>query len=212
MERLGIPGEDLPGVLDALRFIERYKTLPDFAVGRCVIVIGAGNTAIDAANAALRSAAQESTFSTGAASTRCPRSPLNTITPRWRVCGSTGWRSLSRSWRNTAVPLPCAFLRTHLTEADAKGRRRAEPIPNSEYEVACDMVVPALGQSRLTAMLPVLHQGGSIQVDRATGLTSNPKYYAGGDCINGGREVVECGWRTGKRAAIGILKQFGGVA
>jgi len=210
MERLGIPGEDLPGVLDALRFIERYKTLPDFAVGRCVIVIGAGNTAIDAANAALRLGAQDvhifyrrSEHEMPAFSFEYDHSKVEGVRFHWLAQPVA---ILEEHGRASAV----RFLRTHLTEADAKGRRRAEPIPNSEYEVACDMVVPALGQSRLTAMLPVLHQGGSIQVDRATGLTSNPKYYAGGDCINGGREVVDA-VADGKRAAIGILKQFGGV-
>src|SRR5208337_3631609 len=59
MQRMGIPGEDLPGVIDALHFIERYKTEKDFTVGRCVAVIGGGNTAIDAANAARRLGAQE---------------------------------------------------------------------------------------------------------------------------------------------------------
>ena len=59
MERLGIPGEQSPGVIDALRFIERYKTLPDFPVGKRVVVIGGGNTAIDAANAARRLGADE---------------------------------------------------------------------------------------------------------------------------------------------------------
>src|SRR5262249_3062932 len=59
MERLSIPGEDLHGVIDALRFIERYKTLPDFQPGRSVVVIGGGNTAIDAANAAVRLGAAE---------------------------------------------------------------------------------------------------------------------------------------------------------
>ena len=58
MERLGLPGDHLPGVIDALRFIERYKTLPDFQTGRTVIVIGGGNTAIDAANAAVRLGAE----------------------------------------------------------------------------------------------------------------------------------------------------------
>ena len=59
MERMKIPGEQALGVIDALRFIERYKTLPDFAVGRTVVVIGGGNTAIDAANAARRLGARD---------------------------------------------------------------------------------------------------------------------------------------------------------
>ena len=59
MQRLNIPGEEAHGVVDALHFIERYKTEPDFPVGRRVAVIGGGNTAIDAANAALRLGAEE---------------------------------------------------------------------------------------------------------------------------------------------------------
>src|SRR4030042_3679413 len=59
MQRLGIPGEQAAGVLDALSFIERYKTHPGFSVGRRVVVIGGGNTAIDAANAARRLGAEE---------------------------------------------------------------------------------------------------------------------------------------------------------
>src|ERR1035441_10629025 len=59
MQRLGIPGESLHGVIDALRFIERYKTSPDFRVSGRVLVIGGGNTAIDAANAARRLGADE---------------------------------------------------------------------------------------------------------------------------------------------------------
>src|ERR1019366_7756494 len=59
MHRLCIPGEQLRGVIDALSFIERYKTNADFRSGRCVVVIGGGNTAIDAANAALRLGAEE---------------------------------------------------------------------------------------------------------------------------------------------------------
>ena len=59
MQRLGIPGEQAAGVLDALSFIARYKTHPGFSVGRRVVVIGGGNTAIDAANAARRLGAEE---------------------------------------------------------------------------------------------------------------------------------------------------------
>jgi glutamate synthase (NADPH/NADH) small chain len=84
------------------------------------------------------------------------------------------------------------------------GRGAPEPVPGTEYQVACDMVIPALGQSRLTAMLPVEASNGMIVVDRPTGRTSNPKYYAGGDCVNGGREVVDA-VADGKRAAQGIL-------
>src|SRR5258706_13279012 len=63
-KRLGIPGEDLPGVIDALTFIEHLKTHPyrDTAVGRTVVVIGAGNTAIDAVTQAKRLGAAAATI------------------------------------------------------------------------------------------------------------------------------------------------------
>ena len=99
------------------------------------------------------------------------------------------------------------FIRMRLGDPDAGERRNVEPIPDARFEVACDMVVPALGQSRLTGLLSesrgIELKGGSIAVDRSTGSTSNPKYYAGGDCANGGREVVDA-VADGKRAAIAM--------
>jgi glutamate synthase (NADPH/NADH) small chain len=51
---------------------------------------------------------------------------------------------------------------------------------------------------------------GRVVIDRATGQTANPKYFAGGDCVNGGREVVDA-VADGKRAGIGIAKFVGSV-
>jgi dihydropyrimidine dehydrogenase (NAD+) subunit PreT len=208
MERLGIPGDQLPGVLDALRFIERYKTLPDFYVGRSVIVIGAGNTAIDAANAAVRLGAEVRLFY------RRSQKEMPAFPFEYDHARSEGvrfhWMALpveviARNGRVAAVK----FVRTRVSQPDAAGPRNAEPIPGTEFEVACDMVVPALGQSRLTGLLGqargITLQGGSIMVDRPTGRTTNPKYYAGGDCVNGGREVVDA-VADGKRAALAIVR------
>jgi dihydropyrimidine dehydrogenase (NAD+) subunit PreT len=82
-----------------------------------------------------------------------------------------------------------------------------------EVEFACDQVIRAIGQTSLVESIAAgrgidLVQG-RVQVDRATGQTSNPKYYAGGDCVNGGREVVDA-VADGKRAALGILEAFHG--
>ena len=69
------------------------------------------------------------------------------------------------------------------------------------------MVIPALGQSRLVQLLEKLRgvelQNGCIVTDTPTGQTKNPKYFAGGDCVNGGREVVDA-VADGKRAGQGI--------
>ena len=204
MERLGIPGDQLPGVIDALRFIERYKTQPDFQTGRSVVVIGGGNTAIDAANAAVRLGAEDVHLFYRRSEKEMPAFPFEY--DHSKVEGVRfHWMAqpvaiVEENGRAAAV----RFLRTRLGDPDSKGRRTPEPIPDSEYEVACDMVIPALGQSRLTAMLHLEMNGGAIAVDRPTGRTSNPKYYAGGDCVNGGREVVDA-VADGKRAALGMV-------
>jgi glutamate synthase (NADPH/NADH) small chain len=210
MERLGIPGEDLPGVVDALRFIARYKTEAGFEVGRRVIVIGGGNTAIDAANAALRLGAEDvllvyrrSDREMPAFSFEYDHSKLEGVRFHWLAQPVA---IIERDGRAAGV----RFHRTRLEETDRQWRRRSVAIPNSDFEVDCDMVVPALGQSRLTGALPLECDAGLIRVDRATGRTSNPKYFAGGDCVNGGREVVDA-VADGKRAAIGMLQQFGGA-
>ena len=204
MERLGIPGDQLPGVIDALSFIERYKTQLNFTPGNTVIVIGGGNTAIDAANAAVRLGAHDVHVFYRRTPSEMPAFPFEY--DRAKIEGVRfHWLAqpvaiVEEEGRVGAV----RFLRTRLSEPDGRGRRTAEPIADSEYEVACDMVIPALGQSRLTAALQLEMNGTSIAVERPTGRTSNAKYYAGGDCVNGGREVVDA-VADGKRAALGMV-------
>ena len=209
MERLGIPGEHVHGVIDALRFIARYKTLPDFKVGRSVIVIGGGNTAIDAANAAKRLGAidvhlfyRRTEKEMPAFSFEYDHSKVEGVQFHWLA---QPIEIVERDGRAAAV----RFVETRLGEPDSTGRRRSEPIPGTEFAIDCDTVIPALGQTRFSELLgavPGLEtQGGLIIVDRPTGRTGNPKYYAGGDCVNGGREVVDA-VADGKRAAVAISK------
>jgi glutamate synthase (NADPH/NADH) small chain len=211
MERMGIPGEQAMGVIDALRFIERYKTLPDFSVGRTVVVIGGGNTAIDAANAARRMGAQEvhlfyrrTEKEMPAFSFEYDHSKVEGVQFHW-LAQPIG--ILEHEGHAAAVK----FMRTALGQPDASGRRKAEPVPGSEFDFPCDLVIPALGQSRLTTLLHSTRgidlKGGSIVVDRATGRTANPRYFAGGDCVNGGREVVDA-VADGKRAAVAIAAEL----
>jgi glutamate synthase (NADPH/NADH) small chain len=207
MERLGIPGEGAAGVIDALRFIERYKTSHDLAVGRRVIVIGGGNTAIDAANAAKRLGADEVHVFY-----RRTQKEMPAFVSEYEHSKVEG---VSFHWLAQPVEIvvhydravAVRFVETRLGEPGRDGRRKVDPSPGSAYEIPCDMVIPALGQKRLMAD-SLLARGieiheGSIQVDRPTGRTANARYYAGGDCVNGGREVVDA-VADGKRAAVAM--------
>jgi len=103
-------------------------------------------------------------------------------------------------------------VRTRLGAPDARGRRTPEPIPDSNFTIEVDMVVRAVGQKPVTDFLrPVkgieLRKNGTVVTD-AHHTTGNPKYFAGGDCVNGGKEVVDA-VAEGMAAARGIEEWLG---
>jgi glutamate synthase (NADPH/NADH) small chain len=86
-------------------------------------------------------------------------------------------------------------VRTRLGEPDARGKRAPETIPNSAFTIDVEMVVRAVGQKQATDFLKAVkgievRKGGTVVTDE-NHRTGNPKYFAGGDCVNGGREVVD---------------------
>jgi glutamate synthase (NADPH/NADH) small chain len=176
-----------------------------------VVVIGGGNTAIDAANAAKRLGAEKVHLFYRRSEKEMPAFPFEF--DHSKVEGVRfHWMAqpveiVEREGRAASVK----FVETRLGDPDASGRRKAEPVSNVCFEVACDMVIPALGQSHFMGLLHesrgIELNGGSVAIDRPTGRTSNPRYYAGGDCVNGGREVVDA-VADGKRAALAMARQL----
>lgn len=177
MHRLDVPGENLPGVIDALKFIAAYKTASP-GVGRRVAVIGAGNTAIDAAIAARKLGAEQVHLIY-----RRSESDMSAFSSEYEHARLEGIRF---HWKTRLLRIT--------------GRTSVEGIECDTLSLPCDMVIPAIGQSPLSKLLAVCGE-----VNRETGQTRHPKYFAGGDFINGGREVVDA-VADGKRAALGIKK------
>ena len=208
MKRLEIAGANsvdgisaADGIIDALNFIAAYKTGTPLRVGRRVVVIGAGNTAIDAACAAKRLGAETVTIVYRRHRQNIPAFAFE-VDHALREGVEFRWASLPTAIAasNKALSLTCVTL-----AQDANGR--LTPQPGSEFAMECDLVIQAIGQSPLLELLSqvrgVTMKRGRVIVDRATGQTANPKYFAGGDCVNGGREVVDA-VADGKRAALGI--------
>ena len=187
--RMGAPGEDLPGVIDALSFIARYKTATP-QTGRRVVVIGAGNTAIDAATAARRLGAEEVHIVYRRGEAEMPAFDYEYELAKRDRIQFHWWSQVAKIHGIEAVEgIEC-------TGTDG-----------AVFNLSCDTVIPAIGQGRLMEMLgncrAVELEDGHVKVNRRSGQTSNPKYFAGGDCVNGGREVVDA-VADGKRAATGI--------
>ncbi len=207
MHRLAIPGGEHPAVVDALKFIEDYKLGVTTGISGHVLVIGAGNTAIDAANAAIRLGADEVRILY-----RRTREHISAFDFEYEHAKQEG---VHFSWLTQPVAIHTAGEKIESVECiimsmDPDGS--ISPIAGSNFRVGCDLIIPAIGQSPLVGMLSkcrgVKMERGRVLIDRATGQTANPKYFAGGDCVNGGREVVDA-VADGKRSGIAIAKMLG---
>ena len=178
-KKLGIPGEDLPGVIDALTFIEHLKTHPyrETGIGKRVVVIGAGNTAIDAVTQAKRLGAAEATivYRRGEADMPCYHYEYELA--KRDGCG----------FRFNAAPQRIVGNGTVVSGIEVRIATGSETIP-------CDMVIVAIGQGAPALTWPKDH----------------PRVFVGGDCANGGAEIVNAA-AEGVTAAKRIHEILGGI-
>ena len=211
-EELKIAGEELEGSLDSLSFIEqtKAKSFAEIVVGRRIAVIGGGNTAIDVVTAARRLGAEQVYMVY-----RRSAEEMSAFDYEYELAKKDGvtfvWQAVPDRIIGTGRVEGLQCLRTELGAADASGRRVPRTQAGSEFVLDVDMVVRALGQTKLTAFLQAIPQirldRGRIVVDGTTMQTDNPKYFAGGDCVNGAGEVVDA-VAHGKTAARGIHNAF----
>jgi glutamate synthase (NADPH/NADH) small chain len=202
MQQLNIPGEESDGVVNALELIAGYKTGRIRELSGTVVVIGAGNTAIDAANAARRLGAE-----TVYMLYRRGESDMAAFDFEYEHAKVEGvqflWRRQPMAIRTDAHGL---LLETIQVREEGK---TLQPVAESQFTIACNLIVPAIGQSPMTQLMRDFCQievhNGMIVTQPATGQTRNPRYFAGGDCANGGREVVDA-VADGKRSALAMLK------
>ena len=170
---LGIPGEE--SILDGLAYIEQSKVGPALRVGRSVVVIGAGNTAIDCATIAKRLGAERVTM----VYRRTDRE-MTAYPHEYDFVKREGveLRFLTQPVRVVAGGLECVRMR--LGALDASGRPAASPVPGSEFTIECDQIVKAIGQVK--PALALATENGFIQVSDEF-QTSLDGVYSGGDAI-----------------------------
>ena len=210
--RLDIPGEELDGVIQGVEFLRRVNLGLITRAGRNVGVVGGGNTALDSARLALRLGAEKVTVlyrrtrsEMAAAEQEIQDAEAEGVhfaflTSPVEVLGSHG----------KATGLVC--MRMQLGEPDALGRRRPTPVPQSEYDLVFDLIIPAVSQAPdLSALdsagpfrLARTHEG-TISVNSETLQTSVPCIFAGGDAVLGPATVIEA-MGAGRRAAESIQK------
>jgi homotetrameric NADPH-dependent glutamate synthase len=220
---MGIPGESFNGVFSANEFLTRVNLMRGYrrpiydtpvGMGKRVAVVGAGNTAMDAARVALRMGAEHvsvvyrrSRRESPARAEELEHAIEEGIEFRWltnpvQILGNdAGW----------VTGLQCQQM--VLGEPDASGRRRPVPQPGSEFDLTVDTVIYALGTTanpiiaQTTPGLEV-NQWGYIKTDERTGMTSIPGVFAGGDIVTGSATVI-LAMGAGRRAARGMLAYMG---
>ena len=206
--RLGVPGEDGPGVYGATAWIERMKLAraEHTRLGR-VVVIGGGNTAIDVARETALLGADDV-----AMIYRRGAGEMSGYAHEMEGARKEGVRFLPHAVATAFVRAEGGALRgVRIAHAEA-GRA----VPGTEIELACDLVAVAIGQSKLRAIVEEfpgveLDGRGCIVADPVTGVTRNPKVYSGGDCVNGGKEVVNAvaDGRNAARAMHALFSSLG---
>ncbi len=212
--RLRIPGEDAPGVTEAIRFLREYNLRGSVPVGRRVVVIGGGNAAVDAARTAVRLGAESVTILYRRTRDEMPAYPEEVEEAEHE---GVILRTLVAPAEIVLEEGRCAGVKCHsvwLGEFDRSGRRRPEAREEDVFVVEADQVIAAIGQ-RLdggvvrNGLNLELTAAGFIRTDPVTMETSVPGIFAGGDAASGPSSVAEA-VGAGERAAVGIDRYLTG--
>jgi NADPH-dependent glutamate synthase beta subunit-like oxidoreductase len=209
--KLGVSGEDdYEGFLDCIVFLRRVNLGDTTKPGRKVVVIGGGNSAIDAARTALRLGSEEVHIVYRRTVKEMPANPweieeaekegvkISYLAAPVQILGENG----------KVVGMKC--IRMKLGKLDASGRRRPVPIEGSEFEIETDIIVPSISQE---PDISFLHEGhglsinkwNSFDIDSRTMQTNRPEVFAGGDSVTGPATVIEA-IAAGHKAANSIEK------
>jgi glutamate synthase (NADPH/NADH) small chain len=219
---MDVPGENLKGVYSANEYLTRVNLMgawhqSDTPVlhGQRVVVVGGGNVAMDSVRTARRLGAAEATI--------VYRRGAEELPARAEEVHHAHDEGVEFAYLAAPVEVlgtddrwvrGIRCIRMELGEPDASGRRRPSPIPGSEFEIACDIVVVAIGTRSnplLTASTPELtvNEWGYITTDEY-GMTSMPGVFAGGDIVRGAATVI-LAMGDGKRAGASIDSWLRGV-
>ncbi len=207
---LDIPGEELEGVIDAIGFIYdiRDKGYPAVPVGDKVAVIGMGMTAIDAATQAKRLGAKEVTMVYRRTEAEKPCTDYEMNIAKLDGCEII-WLAAPKEVKGNGKVEKLVCSKMTLGEPDASGRR--SPVDTGEtFSLDVDMVIKAAGQvpfEKLVKELKIKNSKGKISIDDNSS-TNIKGVFAGGDAVNGGKEVVDA-LQDGKLGAAAILKYLG---
>jgi putative selenate reductase len=210
---LHVPGIEGPGVIPALRLLDRSRRGEAVDLGKTAVVIGGGDTAMDAARTAQRLTGSPATVLYRRTRREMPAAgeelegALEEGAILQELVAPT--RILREAEGGKVIGIECALNR--LGEPGPDGRREPVAIPGSEYAIPCDSVIVAIGQLPELTFLDssgvARHKGGGVVVDPATGCAGLDHVYAGGDVVIKPESIIAA-CADGRRAAEAICEEL----
>lgn len=207
---LGIQGEEDGGALAGIAFLDDVSNGADVQIGDNVVVVGGGNTAIDAARTSVRLGAKEVIVLYRRTRNEMPANEIEIVEAE-REGVKFQYLAAPVAMERTDVGIDLLCRKMELGQPDASGRRRPVPVKGSEYTIHCSTVISAIGQKVDVTNYEMknfnLTRWNTIDVDPNTFETNVDGIFAGGDCVSGADIAVRA-VATGKKAAMKINEYF----
>ena len=211
--KLGVEGEDTPGVIEGIEFLRDINLANKVTVGNRVAVVGGGNTAIDCARTAVRLGAGEVAIVYRRSRAEMPASDEELSAAEEEGIKIQFLASPIRFLSENGKLAKMECVRMKLGEPDASGRPRPIPIEGSEFVTPVDTVIAALGQAPETEFVKQLgvslSRRGTIEIDPRSGATNIDGVFSGGDVVTGPAFVIDA-IAAGKKAARSIDRYLNG--
>ncbi len=207
-----IEGVDLPGVYTGIDFLERAAKGEELDIGKEVVVVGGGDSAIDASRIARRLGAENVTILYRRTRSEMPTNPIE-IAEAETEGNKVEFLANISEIRQAGDRLEIDIQRMRLGPFDKSGRRRPEPIPDGGETRQVDNVIIAIGQRADAEQIAAGVEGlevdrwGGIAADLKTACTGNPHVFAGGDLVTGAATVVDA-IEAGQKGARAIDQTF----
>jgi NADH-quinone oxidoreductase subunit F len=207
--RMNVEGSDKSGVMGGIDFLRRVNNGEDVAIGKHILVVGGGSTAMDAARTAKRMGAEDVRIVYRRTESEMPAHNEELVEAKEEgVIFDCLVNPIAVTGNGKVEGMKC--IRTQQGDFDSSGRRRPVPIEGSEFNLDADLIIPCLGQ-QISDGLEMgevkLNTWGFMDVDAQTMASNVEGIFAGGDNVNPST-IIEC-VSHGRQAAISIDKFFG---